>query len=109
MEQGEKSFPHCPPASNPARQHTHTEQGEYLFFRVLVQFSSISFIFQSDVSDGGDLSLHQQEVTGGQLVTMSLVPSPGDSDVAPECHLCCPPLYLRGRCPPWTSAEDSVP
>jgi len=26
----------------------------------------------ADVSDGGDLSLHQQEVTDGQLVTESL-------------------------------------
>jgi len=34
----------------------------------------------ADVSDGGDLSLHQQEVTGRQLVTMSLVPSTVDSD-----------------------------
>ena len=42
---------------------------------------------------GGDLSLHQQEVTGGQLVTMSLVPGAVDSDVASECHLyCLPPL-----------------
>ena len=28
----------------------------------------------ADVSDGGDLSLHQHVVTHGQLVTMSLVP-----------------------------------
>jgi len=28
----------------------------------------------ADVSDGEDLSRHQQEVTGGQLVTKSLVP-----------------------------------
>ena len=42
----------------------------------------------ADVSDGEDLSGHQ---TGGQLVTMSLVPSPVDSNVASECHLCCPP------------------
>jgi len=37
-------------------------------------------------------SLHQQEVTGGQLVTISLVPGTVDSDVASECHLCCPSL-----------------
>jgi len=43
------------------------------------------------VSDGEDLSRHQQEVTGGQLVTMSLVPGTVDSDVTSECHLCCPP------------------
>jgi len=45
----------------------------------------------ADVSDGEDLSRHQQEVTDGQLVTMSLVPGTVDSDVALECHLCCPP------------------
>jgi len=45
----------------------------------------------ADVSNGEDLSRHQQEVTGGQLVTMSLVPGTVDSDVTSECHLCCPP------------------
>ena len=45
----------------------------------------------ADVSDGEDLSHHQQVVTDGQLVTMSLVPGKADSDVASECHLCCPP------------------
>jgi len=35
----------------------------------------------ADVSDGEDLSRHQQEVTGGQFVTMSLVPGAVDSDV----------------------------
>ena len=40
-----------------------------------------------NVSEGEDLSLHQQDVTGGQLVTMSLVPGTVDSDVASECHL----------------------
>jgi len=45
----------------------------------------------ADVSDGQDVSRHQQEATGGQLVTMSLVPSTVDSDVSLECHLCCPP------------------
>ena len=45
----------------------------------------------ADVSDAEDLSRHQQEVTDGQIVTMSLVPGTVDSDVASECHLCCPP------------------
>jgi len=45
----------------------------------------------ADVSDGQDVSRHQQEVTDGQLVMMSLVPGTVDSDVASECHLCCPP------------------
>jgi len=45
----------------------------------------------ADVSDGGDLSLHEEEVTGGQLVMMSLVPGTVDSNVVSECHLCCPP------------------
>ena len=40
----------------------------------------------ADVSNGRDLSLHQQEVTNG-LVTMSLVPGTVDSDVALEYHL----------------------
>ena len=44
-----------------------------------------------DVSDGEDLSRHQQEVSGGQLVTMSLVSGTVDSDVTLECHLFCPP------------------
>ena len=35
----------------------------------------------ADVSDGEDLSHHQQEVTGGPLVMMSLVPGTVDSDV----------------------------
>ena len=49
-------------------------------------------------SQGEDLSRHQQEVTGGQLVTMSLVPGTVDSGVSSECHLCCSFsffLYLR--------------
>jgi len=45
----------------------------------------------TDVSDGEDLSRHQQEVTGGQLVMISLVFGTVDSDVTSECHLCCPP------------------
>jgi len=45
----------------------------------------------AEVSDGEDLSRHQQKVTGGQLVTMSLVPGTVDSEVASKCHLCCPP------------------
>jgi len=43
------------------------------------------------VNDGEDLSRHQQEVTGGQLVTMSLVPGTVDSNVSSVCHLYCPP------------------
>jgi len=45
----------------------------------------------ADVCYGEDLSHHQQEVTEGRLVTMSLVPGTVDSDVALECQLCCPP------------------
>jgi len=51
----------------------------------------------ADVSDGEDLSRHQQEVTGGQFVTMSLVSGTVDSDVALECHLCCPPPLPTGK------------
>ena len=39
------------------------------------------------MGDGKDVSRHQQEVTDGQLVTLSLVPGTVDSDVASECHL----------------------
>ena len=53
--------------------------------------SSYPNYLHADVSDGEDLSRHQQEVTGGQLVTMSLVPGTVDSNVTLECHLCCPP------------------
>jgi len=53
--------------------------------------SSCLNYLHADVSDGEDLSRHQQEVTGGQLVTMSLVLGTIDSDAALECHLCCPP------------------
>ena len=49
------------------------------------------------VSDGGDLSLHQQEVTDGQLVMESLVPRTVDFDVASECHLCCPSPLPMGK------------
>ena len=45
----------------------------------------------ADVSDGQVVSRHQQEVTDGQVVTMSLVPGTVDSDVTLECHLFCPP------------------
>ena len=48
--------------------------------------SSCPDYLHADVSDGGDLSLHQQEVTNSQLVTESLVPGTEDSDVASECH-----------------------
>jgi len=53
--------------------------------------SSCPNYLYADVSDGEDLSRHQQEVTDGLLVTMSLVPGTVDSDVASECHLFCPP------------------
>jgi len=53
--------------------------------------SSYPDYLHADVNDGQDVSRHQQEVTDGQLVTMSLVLSTVDSDVASECHLCCPP------------------
>jgi len=57
--------------------------------------SSCPNYLHADVSDGEDLSHHQQEGTplSGQLVTMSLVPGTVtvDSDVTKECHLCCPP------------------
>jgi hypothetical protein len=56
--------------------------------------SSCPNYLHADVSDGEDLSRHQQEVTGGQLVTMSLVPGTVHSDVTSECHLCCPPRLL---------------
>jgi len=60
--------------------------------------SSCPNYLHADVSDGEDLSRHQQEVTDGQLVTRSLVPGTVDSDVALECHLCCPPpcTYREG-------------
>ena len=59
--------------------------------------SSCPNYLYADVSDGEDLSRHQQEVTDGKLVTMSLVPSTVDPDVTLECHLCCPPpLTYKG-------------
>ena len=59
--------------------------------------SSCPDYMHADVSDGGDLSLHQQEVTGRQLVTMSLVPGTVDSNVALECCLCWPPPLTTGK------------
>ena len=56
--------------------------------------SSCPNYLRADVSNGGDWSLHQQEVTGGQLVTLSLVPGTVDSNVALDCHLCSSPRYL---------------
>jgi len=53
--------------------------------------SSCPNYLHADVSDGKDVSRHEQEVTDGQLVTMSLVLGTVDSDVALESHLCCPP------------------
>jgi len=49
--------------------------------------SSCPNYLYADVSDGEDLSRHQQEVTGGQLVSMSLVPGTVHSNVALKCHL----------------------
>jgi len=57
--------------------------------------SSCPNYLHADVSDGKDLSRHQQELISGQLVTMSLVPGTVDFDVALECHLCCPPPLPR--------------
>jgi len=54
--------------------------------------SSCPDYLYADVSDGQDVSRHQQEVTDGQLVTMSLVPCTVDSDVVLECHLCFHPF-----------------
>jgi len=69
--------------------------------------SSCPNYLHADVSDGEDLSHHQHEVTGGKLVTMSLVPGTVDSNVALECHLCCPhPLPTEEDSgPPWTAPE----
>jgi len=53
--------------------------------------SSYPNYLHADVSHGKDVSCHQQEVTDGHLVTMSLVPGTVDSYVALECHLYCPP------------------
>ena len=53
--------------------------------------SSYPDYLNADVSDEQDLSRHQQEVTDGQLVTMSLVPGTVDSNVTSECHLYYPP------------------
>ena len=53
--------------------------------------SSCSNYLHADVSDGEDVSRHQQEVTDGQLVTMSLVPGTVDSNMTLECHLGYPP------------------
>ena len=59
--------------------------------------SSCPDYLHTDVSDGQDVSRHQQEVTDGQLVMMSLVPGTVDSDVASECHLCCPSPLLTEK------------
>ena len=42
--------------------------------------SSCPNYLHADVSDDKDVSRHQQEVTDGQLVTMSLVPGTVDDD-----------------------------
>ena len=51
--------------------------------------SSCPNYLYADVSDDEDLSHHQQEVTGGQLVAVCLVSSIVDSDVALKCYICC--------------------
>ena len=70
--------------------------------------SSCPNYLHADVNDGKDVSRHQQEVTDGQLVTLSLVPGTVDSDVDRSVTFADPPLYLQRRCPPWTAAENSV-
>jgi len=57
-----------------------------------------------NVSEGEDLSLHQQDVTGGQLVTMSRVPFIVDFKVALECRLCCPPPLTTEKVSPLDSS-----
>jgi len=64
--------------------------GEHTWSSIWIPINNI-FSSSADVSDGKDVSCHQQEVTDGQLVTMSLVPDTRESDVVSECHLCCPP------------------
>jgi len=44
--------------------------------------SSCPNYLHADVSDGEDLSRHQQEVTGWQVVTLRLVPGTVDSNMA---------------------------
>ena len=70
--------------------------------------SSCPDYLHADVSDGQDVSCHQQKVTDGQIVTMSLVPGTVDSDVDRSVTFADPPLYLQRRCPPWTAAENLV-
>ena len=64
--------------------------GDHTWFSIWIPINNISSS-STDVSAGGNLFLHQQEVTEGQLVTKSLVPGTVDSDVALECQLCYPP------------------
>jgi len=49
--------------------------------------AGVSDYLHAGVIDAGDVSLHKQEMTDAQLVTVGTV----DSHVASECHLCCPP------------------
>jgi len=80
-----------------AESYTRTPSHHHLCLAVGAQITSLRVTsscpeyLHAGVSDRGDLSRHQQEVTHGQLVTMSLVPGTVDSDVVSECHLCCPP------------------
>ena len=73
--------------------HLCSAVGAQIIFLRMISSCPNSADLHADVSDGEDLYHHQQEVTGGQLVTMSLVPGTVDSksNVASECHLCCPP------------------
>jgi len=77
----------------PSHNHTCSAVGAQIISPGRM-ISSCPNYLHADVSDSDseDLSRHhQQEVTGGQLVTMSLVPGTVDSDVTLECRLCCPP------------------
>jgi len=82
--------------------------------------SSCPNYLHADVSDGEDLSRHQQEVTD-EIWRPDFV-----SDWWATCHdescarysrlrcvigvsLLLPPLHLQRKCPPWTAAEGSVP
>ena len=57
--------------------------------------SSCPNYLHADVSDGENLSRHQQYVTSGQLVTMSLVPGTLDSDGHLSVTIATPPFQSR--------------
>jgi len=73
--------------------------------------SSYPDYLHADVIYGADWSLHQQEVTDGQLVTKILYPVQQTLmwHQSVTFQVAAPPLYLRKRCPYWTAAEGSVP